>query len=67
MRNDAPGSPYMLTKRKARLQHLTLMEEAHRLLAATRGQANPDVGDPRAKAALSRSATTRPDSRRSGN
>lgn len=33
-----------------RLQHLTLVEEAHRLLQAVRSPAGPEVGDPRAKA-----------------
>lgn len=32
------------------LQHLTLIEEAHRLLKATPGRPNPEVGDPAAKA-----------------
>src|SRR5205807_8431592 len=32
------------------LQHLTLVEEAHRLLQATRGPASAETGDPRAKA-----------------
>lgn len=32
------------------LQHLTLIEEAHRLLQATRGAASAESGDPRAKA-----------------
>jgi len=36
--------------RVGQLQHLTLIEEAHRLLAAPRGGANPEVGDPRGKA-----------------
>jgi hypothetical protein len=35
---------------RGRLQHLTLIEEAHRLLQAVRGPAAADVGDPRAKA-----------------
>lgn len=33
-----------------KLRHLTLIEEAHRLLKATPGRANPEVGDPAAKA-----------------
>jgi DNA helicase HerA-like ATPase len=36
--------------RREKLQHLTLIEEAHRLLQATHGPINPEVGDPRAKA-----------------
>jgi DNA helicase HerA-like ATPase len=35
---------------RGKLQHLTLIEEAHRLLQAVRGPAAADVGDPRAKA-----------------
>jgi Helicase HerA, central domain len=35
---------------REKLHHLTLIEEAHRLLQATRGPASPEVGDPRAKA-----------------
>jgi len=35
---------------RGKLQHLTLIEEAHRLLTATRGQASAEVGDPRGKA-----------------
>jgi DNA helicase HerA-like ATPase len=34
------------------LQHLTLIEEAHRLLRATSGHINPEIGDPRAKAVM---------------
>lgn len=33
-----------------KLQHLTLIEEAHRLLQAPRGPHSPEIGDPRAKA-----------------
>jgi hypothetical protein len=36
--------------RRERLQHLTLVEEAHRLLEAPRGGASAEVGDPRGKA-----------------
>lgn len=36
--------------RRERLQHLTLVEEAHRLLEAPRGGSSPEVGDPRGKA-----------------
>ena len=35
---------------QGKLRHLTLIEEAHRLLKATPGRANPEVGDPAAKA-----------------
>jgi len=35
---------------RQKLHHLTLIEEAHRLLQATRGPASPEIGDPRAKA-----------------
>jgi len=35
---------------RGQLQHLTLVEEAHRLLQATRGPVSAEEGDPRAKA-----------------
>ncbi len=35
---------------RGKLRHLTLIEEAHRLLKATPGRTNPEVGDPAAKA-----------------
>src|SRR5579871_2241495 len=38
------------TSLQEKLQHLTLIEEAHRLLTATRGAYNPEIGDPRGKA-----------------
>ncbi len=41
---DIPAS------RRGTLQHLTLIEEAHRLLRARPGQASAEVGDPRSKA-----------------
>ena len=37
-------------ERRERLQHLTLIEEAHRLLQAPRGPASAEMGDPRGKA-----------------
>ena len=37
-------------KFRGTLQHLTLIEEAHRLLQATHSTPNPEIGDPRAKA-----------------
>ena len=42
--NDVPEN------RRGKLQHLTLIEEAHRLLAATHGSHGTDSGDPRGKA-----------------
>nr|RNJ70293.1 MAG: ATP-binding protein [Leptolyngbya sp. IPPAS B-1204] len=41
---------YQPASRLERLQHLTLVEEAHRLLAARGGALSPDHGDPRSKA-----------------
>lgn len=40
----------LIAEDRGKLQHLTLIEEAHRLLQATHGIANPEVGDPRSKA-----------------
>jgi hypothetical protein len=37
-------------EQRERLQHLTLIEEAHRLLAAPRSPASTETGDPRGKA-----------------
>ncbi|MDF0666364.1 MAG: hypothetical protein P0119_09900 [Nitrospira sp.] len=41
---------FLPVEKRERLQHLTLVEEAHRLLQAVRGPASGEEGNPRAKA-----------------